>query len=198
MSEKIGYARVSTRDQHTVSQIEQLRAVGCTKLFADYASGKTARDRTELGNMLSYLRPGDMVVVTKLDRLSRSLTDLLALVKDIGEKGAQLRSLGEDIDTSSSQGKLIFHVMGVLAEYERDRIRERTLEGLKIAREQGRIGGRPRKLDDQKIELVQLLHKQGRSMREIARLLSVSVGTISRTLKRLALEKTQVRKNTAC
>ena len=184
MTQKVGYARVSTRDQNLDSQIDQLRVAGCTKLFIDQGSGKDARDRTDLGRMLDYVREGDVVVVTQLDRLSRSLMDLLNLVDRIGKQGVQLRSLKENFDTATSDGKLFFRFTAVLAEYERERIRERTLEGLKAARARGRVGGRPRRLNEKQESVVCRMHKDGDSMREIARMFNVSVGTISRALAR--------------
>ena len=127
MGQVVGYARVSMRDQNLNAQLDQLRAAECTKIFADKRTGKNVRDRTDLGRMLDYVREGDVIVVTQLDRLSRSLMDLLNLVEQIGKLGVQIRSIKENFDTATGDGKLIFHLIGVLAEYERDRIRERTL-----------------------------------------------------------------------
>lgn len=183
--ERLGYARVSKHEQNLEAQMAQLKADGCTKIFYDKGSGKDMRSLTDLGRLLEYLREGDTVVVTHLDRLSRSLMDMLNLMETIGKKGVQLCSLGQDIDTTTSEGKLFFRLTGVLAEYERERIRERTLEGLKAARAQGRVGGRPRRLNDKQERLVLRMRQDGDSMREIARMFNVSVGTISRTLKRL-------------
>ena len=188
MKQMIGYARVSTRDQNPQSQLDQLREAGCKKLFVDKASGKTTRDRTELGKLLEHVREGDVVVVTQLDRLSRSLMDLLNLVDRLGKLGVQLRSLKESFDTTTRNGKLSFQIMGVLAEYERERIRERTLDGLKAARARGIVGGRPRTLSNKQEALIWRMRKQGDSMREIARTFNVSVGTIRRALQRHELK----------
>lgn len=180
----VGYARVSTREQHLSGQIDQLRAAGCTKIFTDQGSGKDIRKRTNLGRLLEYVRAGDVVVVTQLDRLSRSLMDLLSLVEQFGEQGVALRPLKENFDTSTTDGKLFFQFTAMLAEYERSRIRERTLDGLKAARVRGRVGGRPRRLNEKQERMIWRQHQDGESMREIARTFNVSVGTISRALAR--------------
>ena len=184
MSEMVGYARVSTRDQNLDAQVDQLKAAGCTQIFVDIGSGKTPRANTGLGRMLDYLRPDDVVVVTQLDRLSRSLIDLLTLGDQIGKKGAELRSLKEPFDTTKDHGRLMFHMMGMLAEFERIRIRERTLEGLQAARARGRVGGRPRRLSQKQEGMIWQLRQQGESIREIGRMFNVSAGTVSRALAR--------------
>ena len=184
MAEMVGYARVSTREQKLHAQLEQLREAGCAKLFWDQRSGKDTRDRTDLGRLLDYVRAGDIVVVTRLDRLSRSLMDLLSLAEQLGKKGVQLRSLSEPFDTTTQNGNVMFQLMGILAEFERNRIRDRTLEGLKVARAQGRVGGRPRRLNEKQEDMVWRMRQEGESIREIARMLNVSAGTISRALAR--------------
>lgn len=184
MAEMVGYARVSTRDQNLSAQIDQLKAAGCTQLFVDQGSGRDARERTDLGRMMDYVRPGDVVVVTQLDRLSRSLMDLLKLADQLGQKGVELRSLKEPFDTTTDDGRLMFHVMGILAEFERSRIRERTLEGLKAARARGRVGGRPRRLSEKQERMIWRLRQEGESVREISRMFNVSAGTITRALAR--------------
>ena len=191
MGQVVGYARVSMRDQNLNAQLDQLRAAECTKIFADKRTGKNVRDRTDLGRMLDYVREGDVIVVTQLDRLSRSLMDLLNLVEQIGKLGVQIRSIKENFDTATGDGKLIFHLIGVLAEYERDRIRERTLDGLMSARARGRVGGRPRCLNEKQEALVLRMRNDGDSMREIARTFNVSAGTISRTLSKLNPENSK-------
>ena len=177
---KIGYARVSTLEQNLESQIDGLQAHGCEKIYQEKGSGG-GRERPVLNEMLDYLRSDDMVVVVKLDRLSRSLKDLLELTTRINALGAQFQSLEESIDTNSPHGKLIFHVFGVMAEFERDRIRQRTLEGLAAARARGRSGGRPFALNkDQRNEVVRM-RNEGRSLSELSRLFEVSRSTIART-----------------
>ena len=138
----LGYARVSTRDQTLDGQRDALTAAGAERIFADTISG-TARSRPELDRMLKELRDGDVVIVTKYDRLARSLKDLLEIVDLLQTRGAGFRSLGEDIDTTSPAGRLIFHVFASIGQFERERIVERTKEGLEAARKRGRVGGRP-------------------------------------------------------
>lgn len=184
MKKTIGYARVSTREQNLRSQIDRLQEAGCEDIYIDQASGKTTRERTGLGELLKHVRKGDVVIVTQLDRLSRSLMDMLCLVEQFDQQGVELVSINESFDTTTRHGKLSFQIIGILAEYERDRIRERTMEGLKSARAQGRVGGRPRSLTEEQEAVTYRMRKQGDSLREIARTFQVSVGTISRALKR--------------
>ena len=175
----IGYARVSTSDQNLDAQLYQLREVGAEKIFEEKITG-TKRTRPQLDALLSQLRKKDVVVVTKYDRLARSLKDLLEIVEAIREHGAGFRSLAEDIDTTTSAGRLVFHVFASIAEFERDRISERTKEGLAAARKRGRVGGRPPALSsDQKAE-VRKMRDEGRSIPEIARLFKVSQMTVRR------------------
>jgi len=137
----IGYARVSTDDQNLDLQRDALQAVGCERVFEDMVSGARA-DRTGLVTLMSMLRAGDTVVIWRLDRLGRSLKNLIELVERLESAKVGLRSLQENIDTTSSGGKLVFHLFGALAEFERNLIRERTLAGLTAARARGRVGGR--------------------------------------------------------
>lgn len=176
----IGYARVSTHDQNLDAQIEALENTGAQKIFADKISG-TKRHRPELDRMLEQLREGDIVTVTKYDRLARSLADLLDIVATIQKHGAGFRSLAEDIDTTTPAGRLVFHVFASIAQFERERISERTKEGLASARKQGRIGGRPPALSPaQKNEVRHMRDKDGRPIAEIARLFKVSDRTVRR------------------
>ncbi|ODS23604.1 transposon DNA-invertase [Candidatus Endobugula sertula] len=145
----IGYARVSTDDQNLNLQKDALEAAQCEKVFEDQLSGAKA-ERPGLKEALEYARPGDTLVVWRLDRLSRSLKDLIEMVNHLDEQGIGLKSLQEAIDTSSSSGKLIFHIFGALAEFERNLIRERTQAGLQAARARGKTGGRPTALDAEK------------------------------------------------
>jgi DNA invertase Pin-like site-specific DNA recombinase len=134
---KIGYVRISKQEQHEALQIDALKEVGCEKWFVDKITGSKA-ERKGLDEALAYLRPGDTFVVWKLDRVGRSLTHLIELLKDLKERGIEFISLTEQIDTTTPGGKLIFHLMGTLAEFERDLIRERTNAGLATARARGR------------------------------------------------------------
>lgn len=176
----IGYARVSTEDQNLDAQLDALQDAGAERVFADKITG-SARKRPELDKLIGQLRNGDVVVVTKYDRLARSLRDLLDIVEEIGDQGAGFRSLAEDIDTTTSAGRLIFHVFASIAQFERERISERTKEGLEAARKRGRIGGRPPALTEtQKIEVKRMRDEEGRKLPEIAELFKVSVKTIRR------------------
>jgi DNA invertase Pin-like site-specific DNA recombinase len=175
----IGYARVSTSDQNLDAQLDQLRDAGAEKVFEEKVTG-TKRNRPQLDALLSQLRKKDIVVVTKYDRLARSLKDLLEIVEVIRGHGAGFRSLAEDIDTTTSAGRLVFHVFASIAEFERDRISERTREGLDAARKRGRVGGRPSALSpDQKAEVRKMLD-DGRGIPEVARLFKVSQMTVRR------------------
>ncbi|MBO9468398.1 recombinase family protein [Tropicibacter sp. R15_0] len=180
----IGYARVSKDDQSLDSQTDALSAAGAEKVFADKISG-SKRTRPELDRMLEQLRDGDVVTVTKYDRLARSLKDLLEIVEVIRERGAGFRSLAEDIDTTTPAGRLVFHVFASIAQFERERISERTREGLASARKRGRIGGRPPALTAaQKDEVRRLRDIEQRPVGEIASLFKVSVRTVRRVGER--------------
>ena len=154
---RIGYARVSTEDQNLEPQRDALVAAGCSTIYAESASGRNTRDRPELGYALKALRAGDTLVVCRLDRLGRSLADLVRIVSDLEQRGVHLESLAEKIDTSSAAGRLVLHVCGALAEFERNLIRERTRAGLAAARARGRKGGRKPKLDARTVREIQAL-----------------------------------------
>lgn len=176
----LGYARVSTEDQHLDAQLAALETAGAGRVFAEKVSG-TRTARPELERLIDQLRPGDVVVVTKYDRLSRSLQDLLGIVARIREAGAGFRSLAEDIDTTTPAGRLVFHVFASIAQFERERIAERTREGLAAARRRGRVGGRPPALSpEQRAEVRRLRDDDRRSIAELARLFRVSQNTIRR------------------
>lgn len=178
----LGYARVSTKDQNLDGQRDALSAAGAERIFADTITG-TARTRPELDRMMRELRDGDVVVVVKYDRLARSLKDLLQIVDLIQARGAGFRSIGEDIDTTTPAGRLVFHVFASIAQFERERIVERTKEGLAAARRRGRIGGRPPALSTaQKAEVRRMRDKEHRPIPEIAALFKVSEKTIRRVV----------------
>ena len=180
----IGYARVSTRDQDNDLQLTALEDAGCETIFEEKASGGRW-ERPELHLMLDYLREGDVVVVWKLDRLSRSLKDLLTLLEAIDREGAGFRSLTETIDTTTAGGRMMMQVVGAFAEFERAMLRERTMSGLKAARQQGRIGGRRPKLNpQQQKEIVELVSSGKKTAADAARLFSVHPATVSRILQR--------------
>ena len=176
----IAYARVSTEDQHLDAQIGALEEAGAERIWSEKISGSKSK-RPELDKLLDHLRAGDVVVVTKYDRLSRSLQDLLTLVETIRGKGAGFRSLAEDIDTTTPAGRLVFHVFASIAQFERERISERTKEGLVAARKRGRIGGRPPALSsERRAEVQRMRDADGRSIAELARLFGVSPNTVRR------------------
>lgn len=178
-----GYARVSTDEQLLDAQIDALQAAGAERMFADKITG-TARKRPQLNQLLEQLRSGDVIVVTKYDRLARSLRDLLDIVEAIKERGAGFRSLAEDIDTTTPAGRLVFHVFASIAQFERERISERTKEGLEAAKKRGRIGGRPPALSKaQRAEVIRMSDIEGRRPREIAQIFKVSTRTIRRALQ---------------
>lgn len=176
----IGYARVSTEDQHLHLQTDALQKAGCYKIFTDEMSG-TKSDRPGLNEALTFVRQGDTLVVWRLDRLGRSLRDLIERVEELKERQVEFRSLMENIDTSSSGGKFMFHVFSALAEFERDLIRERSLAGLKAARVRGRFGGRPTKMTEKDIEVaVKLMADPDMSIDDICRTLRISRTTLYR------------------
>ena len=181
----IGYARVSTTDQNLDLQRDALVKAGCAKILTDTISGAKA-DRPGLTEALSFLRAGDVLVVWKLDRLGRSLKQLIETVNTLEQREADLKSLSESIDTTTPGGKLIFHIFAALAEFERDLIRERTLAGLAAARARGRRGGRPRAEglnDESKISLARSLYQdKGSSITTICKILRVSRATLYRYL----------------
>ena len=153
----IGYARVSTKEQHEALQQDALQKAGCKKIFVDKITGSTF-ERKELDAALSFVRDGDTLVVWKLDRLGRSLQHLIETVIRLNKRNIGFRSLTENIDTTTPGGKLIFHIFGALAEFEHDLIKERTNAGLEAARARGRFGGRPKRLTPQQIRHLQALY----------------------------------------
>lgn len=181
---RIGYARVSSVDQNLDLQLDALEAEGCDRIFDDRLSGAVAQ-RPGLVEALSHLRAGDTLVVWRLDRLGRSLRHLIEVVGDLEERGIGLKSLHEAIDTSSSTGRLVFQMFGALAEFERNLIRERTQAGLQASRARGRVGGRPRRLDEEKLALLyKLVDERKESIPAICRLLGISKATLYRELSR--------------
>lgn len=178
MNQRIGYARVSTDDQHLDLQRDALRQTGCRVIYEEAASGKNAA-RPELEQCRKALRAGDTLVVWRLDRLGRSLTDLVQLVAELDQKGIGFESITERIETSSAAGKLVFHVFAALAEFERGLIRERTHAGLAAARSRGRAGGRKPKLDDQQVrEIKALLRDPNIQVADVARRYGISRTTL--------------------
>lgn len=178
----IGYARVSTHDQHLTLQQESLQQAGCQKIYTDTQSG-TRVDRPGLAQALEVLRPGDSLVVWKLDRLGRSLSHLVQVVNELKSTGIGFKSLQENLDTTSGVGKLVFHLFASLAEFERDLIRERTQAGLLAARARGKKGGRPKVMDAKKIALARAMHNDPQSVvKDICTTLGISKTTLYRYL----------------
>lgn len=182
-----GYARISTKDQNLDFQIQALKQAGAQKIFTDEISGLIF-DRSGLNLIFAGLREGDTFMVWKLDRLARSVKNLIDLVKEIKERGANFKSLTDNIDTSTPAGKFFFHVMAALAEMERELIIERTQAGLLAARKRGVIGGRKRLMTDSKIINASKLYAAGTSVKSIAQDLGVSVPTLYRALRNKGLE----------
>ena len=178
MNQRIGYARVSTDDQHLDLQRDALQQAGCCVIYEEAASGKNTT-RPELEQCRKALRAGDTLVVWRLDRLGRSLPDLVRIVTDLEQRGIGFESLTEKIETGSAADKLIFHVFAALAEFERGLIRERTQAGLAAARARGRAGGRKPKLDEQRVrEIKALLRDPDIQVSEVARRYGISRTTL--------------------
>jgi DNA invertase Pin-like site-specific DNA recombinase len=178
----IGYARVSTLDQNPALQVDALKAAGCERVFTEKASG-AQRDRPMLSAALDHLREGDVLVVWKLDRLARSMRQLLDTVENLAVRKVGFRCLTAAIDTTTPEGRLFFHMIAAMAEFERDMIRERTRAGLDVARAAGRKGGRPPKLSDADLKVARaLLSDASISVADIAKRLRVSVATFYKYL----------------
>jgi DNA invertase Pin-like site-specific DNA recombinase len=185
----LGYARVSTNDQETATQVAALKAVGCERIYREKASGGRW-DRPELHRLLDQLRKGDVLVVWKLDRLSRSLRDVLTIMERLGEASAGFRSLTEAIDTTTPAGRMMMQMVGAFAEFERAMLRERTKAGLDAAREDGRIGGRrPKLTEQQQSEIRKMVTRGDKSAADAARLFKVHPATVSRLLARTSVKK---------
>lgn len=179
---KIGYIRTSTRDQNLDLQRDALKEAGCTRIYEDQVSG-TKKDRPGLTQALDYLRPGDVLVVWRLDRLGRSLKHLIEVVNDLEEKNIGFCSLKESIDTTSSTGRLIFHLFGSLAQFEREIIKERCLAGMEAAKAKGKQGGRPMKMSKEQVTIAKaLLNEEKYSIKEVCSKLGVGRTTLYRHL----------------
>ncbi|MCP3668895.1 MAG: recombinase family protein [Gammaproteobacteria bacterium] len=180
----IGYVRASTADQHLRMQEDALRDGGCEEIYRDIASGAKT-DRPGLDDALGRLRPGDTLVVWKLDRLGRSIQHLIQTIQTLDEQGVGFKSLQENMDTATSGGKLIFHIFSALAEFERDLIKERTQAGLKAARARGRLGGRPPLLSGRQVNRMIELYDEGKStVNEICKIFDISRPSFYNYLKK--------------
>ena len=181
---KIGYARVSTDEQKLDAQLDALKKDGCEKIYEEKRSGGK-KDRPILEECLNDLRSGDTLVVTKLDRLGRTLKQLVELIEEFKERGIHFRCLIDPIDTTSASGEFFFHIMGAFSELERNLIRERTQVGLRAARSRGKMGGRPETISSDKKELAyQLYMENKRSLKEISESIGISRMTIYRYIEK--------------
>lgn len=179
---RLGYARVSTQEQNEALQLDALRAAGCDRTFTDRASGKLT-SRPALDELLTQARPGDTLIVWRLDRLGRSLRHLIDTVGQLEQRGVAFVSLTEAMDTSTPGGKLIFHFMGALAQFERELLRERTMAGLAAARARGRNGGRPTVWTEAKLQTARAMYdSRQHDVATIARVLGVSRASVYRGL----------------
>jgi DNA invertase Pin-like site-specific DNA recombinase len=184
----IGYARVSTGDQNTAAQIPALKRAKCKQIYEEVVSGRTM-DRPQLEQCLDRLRSGDTLVVWRLDRLARSLRDLLEIMERLDKTGVQFRSLTEQFDTTSAMGRMVFHFFAALTQFERELISERTKLGLAAARARGRQGGRKPKLNPQQARQVRILWESRQVYKEdIAKQFKVSVSTIERIVRPKSLK----------
>src|SRR5438067_4026847 len=179
----VGYARVSTNEQTLDLQKDALEKIGCVKIYSDVVSGAKA-ERKGLDEALEYVREGDILVVWRLDRLGRSLKHLIETITELNNRKIGFKSIQESIDTTTSGGKLVFHIFGALAEFERDIIRERTQAGLQAARARGRKGGRPKSLTGKKTAMAQALYNdKNNTVDEICKTLNISRATLYRYIK---------------
>lgn len=178
----VGYARVSTLEQDTALQLDSLDSVGCERVYQESCSG-ASKDRPELARCLEVLRAGDTLVVWRLDRLGRSLKELVSIISDLEENGIHFRSINEAIDTSSAGGKLVFHIFAALSEFERSLIQERTKAGLAAARARGRKGGRPQKMSKSDVKKAKaMLSDPNITKTETAKHFGVTRATLNKAL----------------
>jgi DNA invertase Pin-like site-specific DNA recombinase len=182
-TKRLGYGRVSTADQNPDSQKDALEKAGVDQIFLDTYTG-TKSSRPQLDKMKDQLRSGDTIVITRLDRLGRSTKDLLNLVSDLQDLGVNLEVLEQNINTSSPEGKLFFTLVASFAEFEREIMRARTVDGLAAARARGRVGGRKPVMSQSKIELAKKMYAEGKYVKEISEVMGVSRPTIYRVLEK--------------
>ena len=190
---KVGYARVSTDEQNLDLQLDALKAAGCETIFMDQGISGITKERGGLSEALSAIGKEDILVVWKLDRLGRSLGFLCELIERLKEQGVGFQSLTDGIDTTTTGGKLVFHIMGALAEFERDLIRERTKAGMKAAQKRGKHVGRPKSLSNGQVLHMHELLDAGRTQAEVAELFGVSANTIGRKVREKMNTKTIVK-----
>ncbi|MYM70506.1 recombinase family protein [Pseudoduganella sp. FT55W] len=181
---RIGYARVSTVDQNLDLQRDALTRSGCAQIYQDKASSRTTKARPELENMRRALRPGDTLVVWRLDRLGGNVNDLITIVNELMAAGIEFESLTESIDTKTPHGRMFFTVMAAMNQYRLDVIHENTMAGLKAARARGRVGGRPPALDEKGVSDAKAMISGGMTMADVAARLNISRATLYNTLNR--------------
>jgi len=178
----IGYCRISTDTQNDELQLQALKDAGCEKIFSDVASGSKS-DRSGLRECIEFARSGDVIVAWKLDRIGRSLKDLIETVNTLKSRDIGLKVLTQNLDTTTPSGMLIFHVFGAIAEFEKSLIQERTAAGLKMARSRGRLGGRPKALDKKQVAVAESLYEDGKtSVSQICKTLGISRATFYRNI----------------
>lgn len=181
MADVVGYARVSTIAQDPALQHDALRSVGAVRIFTDYASG-ASRDRPQLAACLDYMQPGNVLAVWRIDRLGRSVPDLVSTVTGLAERGVQFRSLDEQIDTTTAGGELVFTIFAAMAQMERRLLSERTRAGLAAARDRGRVGGRPTVMTPERIAAARTMRVNGTPVTQIVEVLGVGRSTLTRAL----------------
>lgn len=195
MSNLVGYARVSKREQNPEAQEAELRAAGVERVFVDHGESSRVKDRPQWLACLDYLRPGDTLMVRRLDRIAGSETMAIQTINELHERGVNIKSLTEpDIDTTTPMGRALFGIVAVFAQLRVDTIRENTMRGLAHAKAQGRVGGRPSKMTPEKIAQAQRMRAENRSLDHIAAVLSVGKSTVARALSRADQELTQTQR----
>lgn len=179
----VGYARVSTSSQNLENQIDQLKSAGCKKIFSEKKSGKNESNREQFKIMMDFIREGDVLYITKLDRLARSVIDLHNIVKFLQDKDVDLKVLHQNIDTTSPAGRLLFIMLGAIAEFERDLINERVREGIEAAKKKGIQFGRKAILCNKEKKFIYSQHEKGKSVEWLSKLFHVARNTIYRAIK---------------
>ena len=186
MSNLVGYARVSTREQNATTQEAALRAAGAVRVFVDHGESSRRRDRPQWVACMDYLRSGDTLLVYRLDRIAGTTSSVIQVITDLGERGINLRSLTEpEIDTTSPMGKALFGIVAVFAQLRVDTIRQNTIDGLAHARSQGRVGGRPTVMTPQRTEAAVQLRAAGKTTEQIAVALGVGRASVTRAFARI-------------
>jgi len=185
----VGYARVSTSSQNLENQINQLKDVGCVKIFSEKRSGKNETDRQQFNIMMDFVREGDVLFITKLDRLARSVIDLQNIAKFLEDKNVDLKVIQQNIDTTSPAGRLLFTMLGAIAEFERDLINERVKEGIEAAKKKGVQFGRRAILTYKEKNVIYNQHEKGKSVAWLSKIFHVARNTIYRALKDVAKKK---------